>query len=1223
MKATFLTISIVLLGFFIVKAQVNLQTGAAEQNFPLINYTDSKAGLSIPIGLAYSSGNGLLVNDVPSDVGTGWNLDAGGIIIRVQNGEPDDQMEYNNGQFSAGVNDYYGVHNTLKNYPNGYMYNSHVGQGCNVGLNYYASFRNQSVYKDLNVVASDMEQDKFIFRISGHSGVFVIGRDRKVTILGDSRIRVVFTETDMTSQGIRTRISQFVITTEDGLKYTFAEKSLSKLCRYKYSGRNNAGVWYPINGNASADPYVVNRFWGYELGMDERPYVVNSWFLSQQENTNTGQKAIFNYQSISNDVVAAKLVSHQRDLNNSGKVRWLYANADRKRNGRAWLSLLLNPNTASAFSWDVSLLDRLDAGSTSLLYNRSIILSKRINSITLPNGGLVSFIYSAIPRIDLPGENALERISYTISGKLVRQYQLDYGYFFRTNIRPYTMPFNSYDAKFSRLCLLSIQKLGTGEDDAVEPPYKFSYYTGSSKSSDDIVPARNYLSQDHWGYFNGNNAGLSLNEDHDFLSDETNTYFKTVLPKYKNPKTGYARNGLLRSVTYPTGGSIEYSFEQIRPSHNIFPSNYEQLAGGVSVVKTQMFDGEDHQKDIIKEYNYKNAANQSTHWGDEAPSYTNLSVSEFNLKCFQGKSYKYPGLQFPEMATSIDWGKILGKALLSAGINAAVSAAMQALLAGTAALPIINIIVFVATLTKFVIDCTKTYEYHRLILSNMNNISINPLLSYYSKVEVRGNSPTGGYNGKTVYEFTDLNDFPALVPNFQWPYISNQRLASWVYGNPKKITVYDKNNLLVKESSSEYSYAVSSLTDPNNLNCKCATINKEALKSSDWSNNEKAYFTWNSHRWMTPRPYFDVTGRTDLTSISENLYTAGVLYASNTTGIIIDPMTLLQKGRVILKDPTSLVFQITYYPSDFNIPNSALEQLKQNNAIQVPVSTETWIIKIISTSPGFTLEMVSSNVTEFKKYTFGSRSEVKPYKTYELKAKSPLPYTLIGTHNPNLLIRNANYYKLQSEMTYDNDGNLVQTNSNENVVSFINDYSNRYVVASVANADFSDIAYSSFESNGQGNWSFNAAGIQSIIGLTGSKSYAVSSGNSIIKTGLNSSKSYTVTYWVKDGSGSPLAVSGGIPEFQYQANGWSLYSYNISGVSSVTLSGTALIDELRLFPAGSLMSTVCYKEGIGKSVECDANNRMLFYDYDGLGRLRLIKDQNQNIIKTYEYNYKQ
>jgi hypothetical protein len=1200
------------------RAQVNMQSGSAEQSFPLINYVDGKAGLTTGIGLAYSSGNGLLVNDIASDVGTGWNLDAGGIIVRVQNGEPDDQPQWTNNKFWEYMDQ--NPEYVYKNYPNGYMYNSHVGEGCNVGLNYYPVFKHQALYKELNVVASDMEQDKFIFRMNGRSGIFVIGKDWKVTTVGDSRIKISFSTADLTSQGIRTTINQFIITTEDGIKYTFSDKSLSTICRYKYSYRDGNGNWQVINGNPDDGAYAVNRFWGYKLNMDERPYVVNSWFLSEIENTNTKQKINFNYQNVTNDITAAKLVSHQRDLNNSGPVRWCCTNADRIRNGRAWYSYLSNPVNGNNFSWNTDYLDKLKASSTSILYNRSAIQSKRLSSITLPNGGLINFTYSYLERTDLPGENAMEKISYNINGKLIREYKLSYGYFFKRAVYPYSYKFGSFESKFTRLCLISVQKQGTGEDNATEPPYTFSYYLGSTRKGDDIVPARNYLSQDHWGYYNGYNSGLSLLEDHDFLSYEQSEYFKTVLAKYKNAKYGYAKNGLLKSVTYPTGGTIEYVYDQNVASKNILPAGNAQLAGGVSVTQTIVSDGETHAKDIIKEYNYKNSSNISTRWGDESPNYYSFGITEYNEKWFN-KKFKYPGMLYPEMSTSVDWGKILGKALVGAAINIGVSVAMQAILAGTAALPIINIVVFVVTVVKMIFDATKTYEYHRYILSNQNNMQSNPLLPYYSSVEVRSNSPTG-YNGKTVYSFTSDVDYPALVPKLEWPYIQNQRLASWVYGLPKKVIVYDANNTILNESESIYQYIVSKTADQNNQSCKCATENKRSYNAYGWDEYDKTNFTWNQEHWMIPRPYYIYTGRTDNTSSSDKAYTSnGSLYYSTVSNVITDPMTLLQKGKIVQKDVNSLIIQLTYFPTDYSIAGSAMERLKTINAIHTPVSTETWLLKV---GPGstYSLEMLNAVVTEYKTFTFGNRQEVKPWKTYQLKSKTPVSYTVIGMHNPNQLLRQPQLFKQGSEMIYDNDGNLIQTISDENVTSFANDYSDRYVVASASNAAATEIAYSSFESNGKGNWIFNSAGINQTEGLTGNKSFSLGGNYSISCSGLNTAKEYLITYWVKDVSGAIVSVNGQLGTLLFQTGAWKLYTQTITNSSNVNITGTATIDELRLYPKGSLMSTVAYKEGIGKIADCDANNRLLFYEYDALGRLRLVKDQNRNIIKTYEYNYK-
>ena len=36
----------------------------------------------------------------------------------------------------------------------------------------------------------------------------------------------------------------------------------------------------------------------------------------------------------------------------------------------------------------------------------------------------------------------------------------------------------------------------------------------------------------------------------------------------------------------------------------------------------------------------------------------------------------------------------------------------------------------------------------------------------------------------------------------------------------------------------------------------------------------------------------------------------------------------------------------------------------------------------------------------------------------------------------------------------------------------------------------------------------------------------------------------------------------------------------------------------------------------------DAENKITYYEYDGFNRLMLLKDQNGNIIKTFNYYYK-
>ncbi|MEL6652136.1 MAG: RHS repeat domain-containing protein, partial [Bacteroidota bacterium] len=96
-------------------------------------------------------------------------------------------------------------------------------------------------------------------------------------------------------------------------------------------------------------------------------------------------------------------------------------------------------------------------------------------------------------------------------------------------------------------------------------------------------------------------------------------------------------------------------------------------------------------------------------------------------------------------------------------------------------------------------------------------------------------------------------------------------------------------------------------------------------------------------------------------------------------------------------------------------------------------------------------------------------------------------------------------------------------------------------------------------------------------------------------------------------------------------NGWRYYELvlDLTSNQTVSISGTAqssnsfnLIDELRLFPIDAQMTTSCYDELYRMHTQTDANGRSLYYEYDESGRLLLTRDQDGNIIQTYEYHYK-
>ena len=146
-------------------AQVNLQTGSATFSLPMFNWQDDKSRLNSIIALSYNSGNGLKVNDLASNVGQGWNLTAGGVISRMQVGEPDDQRAYG----TVAETD-------ISKYPNGYLYGTvPVTNGCPNALIKYPIYRSKNqVYATHNIIAEDKQLDYFSFQFNGKVGMFIL-----------------------------------------------------------------------------------------------------------------------------------------------------------------------------------------------------------------------------------------------------------------------------------------------------------------------------------------------------------------------------------------------------------------------------------------------------------------------------------------------------------------------------------------------------------------------------------------------------------------------------------------------------------------------------------------------------------------------------------------------------------------------------------------------------------------------------------------------------------------------------------------------------------------------------------------------------------------------------------------------------------------------------------------------------------------------------------------
>lgn len=237
-------------------------------------------------------------------------------------------------------------------------------------------------------------------------------------------------------------------------------------------------------------------------------------------------------------------------------------------------------------------------------------------------------------------------------------------------------------------------------------------------------------------------------------------------------------------------------------------------------------------------------------------------------------------------------------------------------------------------------------------------------------------------------------------------------------------------------------------------------------------------------------------------------------------------------------------------------------------------------------------------------------------------------------NNPNQLLAekqqayiNGTVPKLASYTeykSYDVKGNpLLVTNKQGLYTGYVWDYLGSYPIAEITGTSLqvAESAVTSFESDGSGNWNIGSS-TREAGGVTGYSCYQLANGG-INKSGLNSGAAYIVSYWTKNSSALSINGTQATPLKGRTVNGWTYFEHKMSGVTQVELSQTAaLIDELRLYPADAKMTTYTYVPLVGMSSACSNNNVVTYYEYDGIGRLAVVKDQDGNIIKTVDYHYR-
>jgi YD repeat-containing protein len=1222
---------------------VSAYTGVPSINIPL--YQVSIGDISVPISISYHA-SGIKVSEESSRVGLGWVLNAGGVISRNIRGA-DDFYSWNYGYINNATH-------TLPNIingPGGDLGNTfNIQPGCSVNI---VGFPDISSYLTASPLY-DFQPDQYYYNFENNSGKFIMKSDKSIVLEKQDKISIQCTDSVGTS---------WVIMTADGFKYTFAQIETFTDYTVNNSQFTSKSAWY-LTQILSPKGNQVN----FQYGTISN-YVTSIGGYSETQNPTTINHTPGSDCQISSGTPAGTIsgpvpgkqytnVYLDKILFRTGEVRFTYADdrTDVQSDRRLTAAQIYNYTSSGASvlvkGWKFN--QSYFSGSNDQDYNLGIASNyvtqrMRLDSVneTGSDGSLLpayKFVYNnqSDNAITLPAKTSFARDHWGYyNGKAGN-----------TSLVPVFNPSASSDEVTFYTGIMGDNRNADPNFTGLWTLNQISYPTGGStqfqlESNDFDLPKSNV--NDHSWYKNhpdvvqsssgevyaGNIVDQPSSSQADIDSrtmDLTNLYvdvnsstavvsltafflFTSSIQNCSSPQ--FSGNGLYFTFTnLTTGANIDY---QINPFQYI--GTFSTCSGGIGL-------------------NFSNSYNLTPGkyvWKLHIdPSVTVISTVSLTLR--------YPVLA---ASTPIMYN---GIPMLNAGFGGGLRVKSITQLDNVGVgLPITkrydyhftdaqgNLHSYGRRMSRPIYSYVQqTYQEDECTIAEVNYYYMETFQNFYFGSD--SNVPLNGSAGGNVVGYDTVTEYRGAVNG-------NGKTVYCYSNSPDIILDYSQNTIIgmpgVSDQIPRRPPPASTIPSPFNGNL---------LEQIDYSGTDGGYVVVRD----VVNTYRDLAGQNDWVwyGIETRKWNGGFINGDpchldnyvypamvstrvvpqtttetvydqlnpsksivKTTSYNYDNLTHLQliSRSESISDGRTITTKYTY-PDDYADSNSDAAILSMKNAAYmhaIPITT-TQIMNNLDGSSN----VIGGTISKFNI----QNGIISPFQIAALAITSPQNTTGFPNYNPASGTYPTNYEARVQFDRYDSYGNISQDRKASDMKHvYIWDYYKTYPIAETLTADSTDIAFTSFEADGTGNWTVpSSTRDTTTAAITGSKSYKLSNG-SVSKTGLTSTTTFTLSYWSRSGTytvtGSTAVVTG------KTINGWTYYEHTVKNTTSVTVSGSGNIDELRLYPSTARMTTYTYNPLVGLSSACDVNNRVTYYQYDVQGRLKVVKDQDGNIVKTVNYHY--
>jgi hypothetical protein len=1226
---------------------VSYHTGLPQISIPL--YTVESGSLKLPISLSYHA-SGLKVQEQASWVGSGWALNAGGVITRTVIGAADDRGRNDMGSY------------VLKGHYTDYGFNSYL---TGVPMNMADHYCQIGWYDD--------EPDLYFFNFGGYTGKFYFNDDRTPILVPEQDFKI------QTYYNSQQGFTGFIITTSDGTKYYFGLQGNNGTtspiettvpCTTQNGGNNlNAAIssWF-LNKIISADgtdsitlEYQTETYGYYTLALSH--ILVGNYYPS--DFTKNG------IDLVKNDVYGVRLSKINFP---NGSVHFTPASTYR---------IDLSNNTNGVGMYDGANNSAYALGSISIQNNSGFCKKDSFYYSYFTDATPLNAAFANFYRLD-----SLHSDKYRLRLDSMQELSCD------LSIKLPAYKFTYFGEKVPRKLDFGLDHWGyyNGADTntALVPTYTVinnntpTTYNGAYR--DAVWPAMRGGTLQKIIYPTGGNTTFDFEPKNIYTFNSTTVepvnvasyvlheYGQSTISQTESFSLSGSGNCLITVNNHSTNWSPSLTIYD-NQGHTIggtpifinVSSTYSttlQLSTGVNYTATLAFpDGS--QSTLI------NGADCSISEYRNVPTSSSLTVSGLRIKTITQND----GVSPNSIVTSYAYN------------NSAVLYSRPTYIQA-----IRNSINALVWPYSPLYGCYSLYSYAYFLSPS----SLEPMSTTqgenmgYNEVDV---SQTG--NGYSIYRYygsniwvSNINDVCtrsltqiAGVCDYTIPdYPAAPIPFEFMRGELQYEGHFDQNGEALKETYYYPVFTPDPLTTPghiigtvpgasstalyfNEYNLQSAAKTQNKIVETDYDPKNSTSLTTTSTIYYNSPFHHQASRKVVTTSTGDSLVT-NIKYALDMRIVSCDasiPDSFSYYMNAIQNDQTWMNNNIYSCSPQENTTNNCRSQIYQTYRSKVATDRMNFIAyrrrsyapdtsNILSrcyASALNTADTLLKPVLKLQNEYYNAPLESSEWKNGNLlhasytrfdTSQSPVGYVypgrtqLVNLQSPSTTFTNASVsgHSILKDSRYAdesfyifNNGNPLQVTGRDGVASsYIWDYQNTEPVAKVTNAATNQIAYTSFEADGKGNWTFSGTPVTDISSPTGTRCYLLSNGN-ISKSLLTSTVTYVVSFWKK--AGASVSVSGGTTSYKTgkTINNWTYYEYTVSGATTVTVSGSGNIDELRLYPSNAQMATYTYQPLLGVSSACDADNKISYYFYDGIGRLKWIKDQDGNMTKTIEYHYKQ